>query len=149
MTEHQLIPRRTIGALVLYERKPKPKGIPKYAVGPAGCTDNDTLRQFGRYSAAIRFMKAALPRETPHVVVIMDGIDIEAVISTHPCNYTVLDVSADQDPTEYTPVIGLNGVAGNKAGGTACHVSPGEATVNPVRVKEIIHTLELHEQQTA
>jgi hypothetical protein len=52
MSDIQLIPRKTIGLLTVYERKPKPKGEHRYIV-----IGHVVPVEFARYAKAVRWMK--------------------------------------------------------------------------------------------
>lgn len=100
-----LTPRREIGPFVIYERVPKQRGLTKYVVGKAGSPD---LRDFGKYSTAIRFCKQQLPRPVPHAVLNMED---KSVVSTLPVDYTIIDgeyitsAQADVDPARVEKLI--------------------------------------------
>lgn len=144
-------PRRVIGDFQISERKPKPRGATKYVVTKSG--DTSVLKDFGRHSVAVRWCKAQLPRENPHVLVVMEGGLVQAVLSTVPCDFTIVDADAERTGSDdvygANPTLQLHGLAGNRKGsGTVCYAWGDHATVNPTRVKEIIHAVEAHEATT-
>lgn len=79
-----LTTRKTVGPFDIKERKPKLPGLTKYTVFKG----EEQVKDFGRYSAAIRWCKQQLPREVPHIVIVEGG---ELVISTMPVRYTIID----------------------------------------------------------
>lgn len=87
-----LTTRKTVGPFEIKERKPKLPGLTKYVVFKG----EEGLKDFGRYSAAIRWCKQQCPREVPHVVLI-DGDQSKRqsrslfVVSNVPVRYTFLD----------------------------------------------------------
>ena len=61
MNYTQLVPRKTVGRYIVYERVPKPVGATRYVVGEgdgSGVAANRLLEDFGRYSRAVRWCKA-------------------------------------------------------------------------------------------
>lgn len=100
-----LTPRRELGPFTIYERVPKSRGLTKYVVGKAGSPD---LKDFGKYSTAIRYCKQQLPRPIPHAVLNMED---KSVVSTLPVDYTIIDgeyinsASADVDPARVESII--------------------------------------------
>ncbi len=124
------VPRRQIGPFNICERKPKPAGTPKYVVTKSG--DTSVLKDFGRYSTAVRWIKQQLPREVPHVVIVTEGDHVVSVHSTIPLRYTTIEQF--EGPDECLAI-------------GACASS--DATVNPVWVKERLHSIELHQAQEA
>lgn len=78
-----LIKRKIIGPFILYERVPKPKGMTKYIV-----SDDVEVHDFGKYSTAIRWCKAQLPKAVPSIVV---NADTKQAVSNVPVDYTIID----------------------------------------------------------
>lgn len=149
MIAANLIPRKEIGALTIYERKPKIRGLTKYCVGLSsadpGCKD------FGKFSTAVRHCKAQLPREKPHVVVIVEGGLVRGVISAMPCDYTVIDGNAEGDGDDTALPLPTRLYQGGELAAaheqTLCYYVSAAASLNPGRVREILAAIELHEEQ--
>lgn len=104
-----LTPRRELGPFTIYERVPKSRGLTKYVVGKAGSPD---LKDFGKYSTAIRYCKQQLPRPIPHAVLNMED---KSVVSTLPVDYTIIDgeyitsAQAEVDPAKVEQLIEVHG----------------------------------------
>lgn len=103
-----LIERKVVGQFIIYERRPKPTGSTKYVVGKEGETE---MKDFGKFSSAVRWAKSQSPRPVPTVVIDMDD---KSGISTMPVNYTILD---------------------------GPHVTHHSATVDPFKVEAILGTI--------
>lgn len=103
-----LIERKLIGPFRIRERRPKPSGFTKYVV--TNDADKDINKQFGRFSAAVRWAKSQLPRQVPTVVI---DLDDKQGVSNMPVNYTLLDGefvthhTADVDPARVEGILGV------------------------------------------
>lgn len=102
-----LTERRTIGPYIIYERRPKPRGLTKYVVGKEGKAD---LKDFGKFSTAVRWVKQQIPRPAPHLII---DYDDKSGVSTMPVTFTILDgehvhtAAAVVDPERVESILGI------------------------------------------
>lgn len=107
-----LIVRKEIEHFIVYERRPRPLGMTKYVVANAPIGKGETeMKDFGRFSAAVRWAKSQLPKPVPHLVLDLD--DPSAGVSTMPVTYTILDEQhshthhATVDPAKVEGILGV------------------------------------------
>lgn len=87
-----LTTRKTVGPFDITERKPKLPGVTKYTVFKG----EEQVKDFGRYSAAIRWCRQQLPREVPHVVIVIGDTSrrqgrSELAVSNVPVRWTLIE----------------------------------------------------------
>lgn len=142
-----IIPRKEIGKFTIYERKPKPKGFTKYTVGITGPGQN-MVKDFGRYSVAVRWCKAETPRPVPRIVIhVTDGI-VQGVVSDVPLIYTVADEDAPLGDAPRIPLQALQGLKFlDDTDPVPCATMTAPADVNPERVNAVLHAIKQHEER--
>lgn len=133
-----LTTRKTVGPFEIKERKPKLPGLTKYTVFKG----DENVKDFGRYSAAIRWCKSQLPKVTPRLVITLDGGLVQGIYCDVPLNAYVVDFDvegADKSDLDQVPTLdGITEDASISAWDVDTESTYGRLLINSVANKETI-----------